>query len=101
MMYRTTEWIFSRQTFLENLRFVTLPYYIYYFPTRKKKFIYHNSLTIIIQNAASTGGQRCYMKYVSFPWPPVVAAFSFSTFCSSFTHARKVLFLIHKLLMIR
>jgi len=33
-------------------------------------------------NVASTEGEGNYMKYVSFPWPPVVATLSVSTFLS-------------------
>jgi hypothetical protein len=38
-----------------------------------------------IDSAASTGGQKKYIKCVSFPWPPVVAALATSTFCFLFT----------------
>jgi hypothetical protein len=33
-----------------------------------------------IDSAASSGGQRKYMKYVNFPWPPLRAARSILNF---------------------
>jgi len=33
-------------------------------------------MTLKIESAASTGGQGNDMKYITFPWPPVVAALS-------------------------
>jgi hypothetical protein len=41
------------------------------------------------------------MKYVNFPWPVVVAALPISKLCFLFTRARKLLFLVQILLMIR
>jgi hypothetical protein len=39
-----------------------------------KKLIFNKkNLTLKIGSASSTGSHRKYIKYVSFPWPPVVA----------------------------
>jgi hypothetical protein len=39
-----------------------------------QKIVFDKKLTQEIDNVASTGSRAKYMKYVSFPWPPVVKA---------------------------
>jgi len=36
----------------------------------------HKKQNVEIDSAASSGGQARYMKYVSFPWPPLEATVS-------------------------
>jgi len=54
-----------------------------------------------IYSDACIGSQEKYMKYVNFPWLPVEAALSMSTFCILLTRDWKLLFLIYTLLMVR
>ena len=55
-----------------------------------------------IDSAACIGDQEKYMKYVNFPWPPVEAALSMSTFYILLTHDWKLFyFLTYTSLMVR
>jgi hypothetical protein len=59
------------------------------------------SLKLITDGHSSTKDQEKYIKHISFPWPPVVAAHLCIIFCFLFTQAMKLLPLIYKLFMIR
>jgi hypothetical protein len=98
MNYQTTEWIFSRQIFLTNL--TIRHWWQYHFPQLfLKKKVFFKRLPLKIDIAAHTGGQWKHTKYVSYPWPRMVAALWISTFC--FLHVQESFFLIYTLLMVR
>jgi hypothetical protein len=82
MICWTNQWIFSRQTFLEYLRFGIdgkLPY-CYRF-TLKNLFL-TKKLKLKIDSAASCGGQEKLTYSRFFPWLPLEAGYQFQRFTS-------------------
>jgi len=45
-----------------------------------KMFYQKKTLMLETDSVASIGGQRKYTKYVSYPWPPMVAALNFNVY---------------------
>jgi len=62
-------------------------------------------ITLNIDSAYSTGSHKTYMKYISFPWPPVVAAHERKTFAgalrSSAGSRRAILYTRYSVMSIR
>jgi hypothetical protein len=92
MVYWTTKWLFSRQTFSESLCLDSHGNLIFF---KFSTFFKQKVLKLRIDSATSSGGQGKVIYFMCFPLLPIEAVLFSSTYCFLFPRAWKILFLIH------